>query len=600
MSFLGRLLPPWEGLPISIRSFFLCSLARGSIFVRCFFNDIMFKSFLKRKHRYQAIEPDEILIDAANLPAFDTSRLEGRIERPIGVQTFRSFLTMLILLSTVLVGQLVNLEVVRYGALAKRAEANSLTQNTIPATRGVITDRFGITIAKNVFLGEAFSSTTRAYPLGEIAANLVGYVSYPKRDQNGFWYQEDMQGVSGIEAALNERLAGKNGLKIAETDASGKTVSGSVVREAQAGEDIRLSIDADVQKELYTEIQHRSQTSGWRGGAGALIDIKTGELLALVSYPSYDPEVMSSGEPTQTVQAFLTDPRSPFLDRAISGLYTPGSVVKPFMATAALETHTISPEKQILSTGSISVPNPYDPAHPSVFKDWRVNGLVDMRHAIAVSSDVYFYEVGGGFEDQPGLGISAIEHYMRLFGFGEQTGVSIAGEEPGTIPDPEWKANNFDGESWFLGDTYHTAIGQYGFQITLIQLVRSVAAIANGGTLITPVVEAGQKGVATPIPVSDGNLEIVREGMRLCVTEGICQALAVSGVHVAGKTGTAEVGEHNEYRNSLVEGFFPYEHPRYAFAVVMERANAGALQGAPSVMGVVLSWLVAHKPDMIQ
>lgn len=554
---------------------------------------------MRKARRYQAIEPDEILIDAANLPAFDTTRLEGRIERPIGGKAFRGFLALVGVLGFFAIGQLVHLQILKYPAYALRAEANTLSSQELVADRGLITDRNGVLLAGNTE-GADEASTTREYPLGAAAANLIGYVSYPKRDQNGNWYQTDTEGVAGIEASDNARLAGTNGVKIAETDAAGQTVSGAIVRDPQSGSDIRLSIDADIEKELYAEIENRSESSGWRGGTGAIMDIQTGELLAVVSYPSYDPEVMSSGSPKDEVQKFLTDTRSPFLDRAVSGLYTPGSVVKPYMASAALEEHVISPDKQILSTGSISVPNPYDPSHPSIFKDWRANGWVDVRHAIAVSSDVYFYEVGGGYEDQPGLGISAIEKYMRAFGFGAQTGVALSGEEAGTIPDPEWKANNFNGEPWFLGDTYHTAIGQYGFQVTLMQLIRAVGSVANGGTLVTPVIEAGQKGATASVPVSAGNLEIVREGMRLCVTEGICAALANPGVHAAGKTGTAQVGAENQYTNSLVEGFFPYENPRYAFVVIMEQAKSGTAQGAPSVMGTVLQWLVANKPDMVK
>jgi penicillin-binding protein 2 len=557
------------------------------------------RSLLKRKRRYTAIEPDEILIDAQNLPEFDMSRLEGRIERPIGAGTFRAFFAVLGLLFIVLAGQLVYLQIFRYPALAARAEANSLNETTIVAARGLITDRNGKPLAENSGTTSP-EFATREYPLGAAAANLVGYVSYPKRDQNGYWYQDATEGVVGIESADNEKLSGQNGLQIAETDAAGGTVSGSIVREPQTGDDVRLSIDADVQKELYDEIENRSESSGWRGGTGAIMDVKTGELIAVASYPSFDPEVMSSGEPKSKVQSLLDDTRSPFLDRAVSGLYTPGSVVKPFMAAAALNAHVITPEKQILSTGSISVPNPYDPAHPSVFKDWRANGWVDARHAIAVSSDVYFYEVGGGFKDQPGLGISAIEAYMRDFGFGQKTGTALPNEVTGVIPDPEWKAENFDNEPWYLGDTYHTSIGQYGFKVTVMELIRAVASLANGGALVTPVIEAGQQGTETRVPLAEANLQVAREGMRLCVTEGICQALAVPGVHAAGKTGTAQIGAHNEYTNSLVEGFFPYENPRYAFVIVMEQANAGTLQGAPAVMGNVLAWLVAHKPDMVR
>jgi penicillin-binding protein 2 len=574
--------------------------------------------FLFKKKRYQEIEPDEILIDAANLPAFDVSRLEGKIERPVGRGVFRGFLAVTGLVGLIFIGALGNLQIREYKTLAARAEANRLDRSIIIADRGLITDRNGVVLAENAIastsaavssaaLASSSPSTTnqnsiipkvRVYPFGASTAVLLGYVSYPKADQNGYWYQDQTHGVVGIESLYDDALAGKNGLSIAETTATGKLVSGSIVRAPDAGADIHLSIDAGLQKKLYDTIAERSETSGWRGGAGVVMDIETGELVAIASYPSFDPEVMSLGQPKEAVAQYLTSSRSPFLDRAVSGLYTPGSVVKPFMATAALEEHVITPEKQILSTGSISVPNPYDPSKPSVFKDWRANGLVDVRHAIAVSSDVYFYEVGGGFQSQPGLGIARIEKYMRMFGFGAQTGTNLSGEQQGTIPDPEWKANVFDGERWFLGDTYHTAIGQYGFQVTLMQLVRGVGAIANGGTLVTPVIEAGTQGLKTNVPVSSGNLQIVREGMRLAVTEGIAQSLAVPGIHAAAKTGTAELGAHKEFTNSLVEGFFPYEHPRYAFAVVMEQAHAGTLQGAPAVMGQVLQWIAQNRPTM--
>ena len=298
------------------------------------------------------------------------------------------------------------------------------------------------------------------------------------------------------------------------------------------------------------------------------------------------------------MSAVLTDPRAPLLNRVLSGLYTPGSLVKPFVATIALENHVITPEKQILSTGSISVPNPYNPSKPSVFKDWKAHGWVDMRHALAVSSDVYFYEVGGGFQDQPGLGIAAIERGLRSFGIGELTGIALPGEVPGTIPNPEWKAENFDGERWLLGDTYITSIGQYGFQMTLLQLLRGVSSIASGGNLVTPQIEAGKTGTTKRVPVDDASLSVVRDGMRLAVTEGTAQALSVYGIKVSGKTGTAEIGARKEFTNSLVIGFFPSDHPKYAFAVVMERGKAGTLQGAPSVMHSVLEWIVAYRSVM--
>lgn len=555
--------------------------------------------FLTRKREYQAIEPDEILIDAANLPAFDTTRLEGKIEQPIATRTFASVFFLILLLLVVFSGQLVYLQIFEHDALIARAEENRLSHSSVPAERGLLLDRNGDVLAENVPGSTPTSTPERHYPLGDAASIILGYVSYPKQDQNGYWYQNITSGVSGVEQLWDEELAGSSGIRIAETDAKGNTVSGSVVRNAEAGEDIRLTLDAGVQKALHNAIQTRATEAGWRGGTGAIIEIETGEVIAIASYPSFNPEVMSKGEPEEEVQKFLNDSRSPFLDRAVSGLYTPGSVVKPFVALAALEESVISPNKQILSTGSISIPNPYEPEKPSIFKDWKAHGWVDMRHAIAVSSDVYFYAVGGGYKDQQGLGIAAIEKYMRLFGFGSPTGFAISGEESGVIPNPEWKAETFEGERWFLGNTYHTSIGQYGFQLTLMQLVRATAAIANGGVLHAPVINLGEKGEKTELQFAPEHLQIIKEGMRLAVTEGTASALAVPGVRVGGKTGTAEVGVRKEFVNSLVIGFFPYEKPKYAFAVAMERAKAGTGTGAPAVMGDVLRYLVENKKAMV-
>lgn len=564
----------------------------------------MFRKWGNRNRRkYQDIEPDEILIDAQNLPGYDARRLEGKIQEPIEASAFRGFVVCAFLIGIVFVGQLIKLQIVDTAALSARAEANRLEEHTIIADRGLITDRNGVPLAINTPTDMGFS--TRTYPLGAAAAHLIGYVSYPKRDSQGNWFKSDITGVAGVEQSLDTRLAGANGSEIKEVTATGDLASGSVIRAPREGETVQLSIDAGLEQELYDAIKATTDATSFTGGSGVIMDVTTGEVIALTSYPSFDPEVVASGTPSTLIRSYLTDPRAPFLDRAIAGLYTPGSVVKPFVAAAALEKGVITPEKQILSTGSISVPNPYNPSLPSIFKDWKAHGWVDMRHAIAVSSDVYFYEIGGGFTAagepyQPGLGISAIDDYLKRFGIATATGIPLAGEEGGTIPTPAWKAAQFNGERWFLGDTYHTAIGQYGFQTTPLQLARATAALANGGTLLTPTIERGRVGLGTSIGVSDQSLKVAREGMRLAVAPGgTAVALDVPGIEVAGKTGTAQVGVRNEYTNSVVIGFFPYAHPRYAFALVMERAKAGT-SGAPATMATVLQWIVAHRPEMAQ
>jgi penicillin-binding protein 2 len=273
------------------------------------------------------------------------------------------------------------------------------------------------------------------------------------------------------------------------------------------------------------------------------------------------------------------------------------------VALGALTESIISPEKQILSTGSISIQSPYDPNIKSVFTDWKAHGLVDMRTALAVSSNVYFYEVGGGFEGQRGLGITKLEKYYRMFGFGQTIPGDFFSGTSGIIPNPEWKKKNFKGEEWRLGDTYYTSIGQYGFQATPLQAARAVSAIANDGILLTPVITRSGQDEATgaeTIPIDKNNIEIVKEGMRQGVLMGTAKGLNIPQVEIAAKTGTAELGVSKEKVNSWVIGFFPYKNPRYAFAVTMEKGSRHNVIGALYVVRQFIEWMTVNAPEYIK
>ncbi|MFH1308406.1 MAG: penicillin-binding transpeptidase domain-containing protein, partial [Patescibacteria group bacterium] len=341
----------------------------------------------------------------------------------------------------------------------------------------------------------------------------------------------------------------------------------------------------------------------FQGGAGVIMNINNGEILSLVSYPEYDSQVLTNGEDREKITQFLNDQRKPFLNRAISGLYAPGSIIKPLIAVAALNENVITPEKQILSTGSISIPNPYFPDKFSVFKDWKAHGWVDMRHALAISSDVYFYEVGGGFENQKGLGISKIEKYAKLFGFGGYTSIDLLGEKNGIVPNPELhKETNPEDPVWRVGDTYNASIGQGNFQVTPIQMAVLVSSIANNGKLLKPHLK---KDSETVVLKDNSNIpqnyyQVVKEGMRMSVTEGTASALYIAPVKIAAKTGTAEVGGAKKYVNSWVIGFFPYENPKYAFAVVMEKGPYANLVGASAVMRQFFDWVSIYTPEYLK
>ncbi len=551
----------------------------------------------RRKKVHTEIQPDEILIDSSNSIDFDRDQFEGRMERPFNRRSFLFSGAMLTILCFLLLLRAGDLQIVHGATYMKQALQNQLSQKIVFADRGVITDRTGMPLAYNERSSTNDDFATRVYADLRGLAHIVGYAKAPAKDTTGVYYRDAFVGVDGAEKAYDQTLAGTNGMQLTETDAHGKVISESVTQAQQVGGQVTLSIDAKLTQGLYDAIAARADGSGFQGGAGVIIDVKTGEILALTSYPEVPLNALEQGD-SQALQAGTMDKRQPFLDRATSGLYAPGSIVKPIVAAAALTEGVISENKQILSTGSISIPNPYDPKHPSVFKDWRAQGWVDVRHAIAVSSDVYFYEVGGGFENQPGLGIDRLDKYFRMFGLGSDTGLAGYPEQTGNIPTAIWKAKNFPSDpTWRIGDTYHTAIGQYGMQVTPLQAARYAAAIANGGTLLTPTLLASSTPKGTTLAVSAQALQVVREGMRLGVTEGISGAVKFDFTHVAAKTGTAQVGQHNEYMNSWMIGFFPYEDPKYAYAVVLERGPAGTTSGSPAAVGQFLEWAHQNTPQ---
>lgn len=548
----------------------------------------------RRRNTEYELAPDEIFLDSSNLPDFDHTRLEGRLEQPIPRNTFLSLGIALGALFIVLLSQAVMLGIVKGETYATQSEKNRLRPEVIFAERGAILDRNGILLAWNEAGNEGFPLRKYRSPG---FSHVLGYVSYPEKDAKGHFYDTKIEGLAGVERAFNSRLAGVNGTLLVEEDARGTIASQGSIIAAKTGETLTLSIDARVQEAFAEAIKELADKIPFKGGAGMLMDVRTGELLALVSYPEYDSNILSSGIERNIIDSYNKDAREPYLDRPVSGLYTPGSIVKPMIAAGAFNDGIISPDKAIVSTGALIVPNPYDPSKPTIFKDWKAHGATDMRHAIAVSSDVYFYTIGGGFGDQKGMGIERLDHWYEAFGFTSPTGIEIAGENKGFIPTPVWKEKTL-GEPWRIGNTYHTAIGQYAMQITPLEAIRAVAAIANNGKLVKPTLIKDAPVQGETVAINPEGLRIAREGMRLGVTEGTSVGLnALSYVKAAGKTGTAQLGFKNEHYNSWAVGFFPYDNPKYAYAVVMEKGPAGNATGGIYVMSQVFSKLRQTAPE---
>lgn len=494
-----------------------------------------------RGDRYKEIAPDEIFLDSSNLPNFDTSQLEGRLEKPISKITITVLYGVFLLLFVIAAGKTWTLQVLEGEAFAIQSADNRLRHSLLFSERGVIYDRNGVELAWNT-ASSSDEFARRKYIKKPGFSHVLGYVTYPHKDDAGFYYQTEYIGTDGAERSLNGILSGENGVKVVEINALDIVQSESVITLPQDGRNVELSIDARIQERLYELIGETARRSGFFAGAGVIMNIATGEIIAMASYPEFDSNVLAEGAPAGTIADYVRDTRKPFLNRVTNGLYTPGSIVKPYVAIGALVEGIIKPEEKILSTGSISIPNPFFPDQPSIFRDWKEHGWLTMKEAIGDSSNVYFFKIGGGYEERSGLGILNIEKYVRLFGLGEYTNIDLPSEERGVIPNPAWKAEHFEGDQWRIGDTYNTAIGQYGFQVTPLQMVRAVSAIANGGILIEPIIHQGASTQKIKLDIKEEHFKVVQEGMRYAVTGGTAAGLWFPQFHIAAKTGTAEVG----------------------------------------------------------
>jgi penicillin-binding protein 2 len=560
--------------------------------------------FKKVKRKNTELFLDEVFLDSLNTPNFDQQQFEGRIEQPIKKYIPTILGGLFLCIAILFAGRLYALQLKDGEQYYELSVRNSLDRDILFAERGIIQDRNGVLLAWNERKEDGGDFAERRYTTDPGFGVLLGYVSYPQKDKAGFYWKKEFEGITGIEKDFNHSINGINGEKIIERNVMGEVISENTVNQPDHGQTLTLTIDAGLQKKAYEAMVDLSGRIGYQGGAVAMMDIHTGELLALTSYPEYDPNILSSGDDSAAITALFQSERKPFLNRALGGLYSPGSIVKPFVALAALHEGIIGEYTQFYSDGTLEVVSPYDPNVVSVFRDWQDEpvGWTNVRKALAESVNNFFYIIGGGYAGQEGLGITRIEKYVKVFGIGSKTDIALSGEIGGVVPNPEWKAKIFDGDIWRLGDTYNTTIGQYGFQVTPIQMLRAVASLANGEKLLTPFIvfeQDAEEGASLGEEFSPEHIKIVQEGMRRVVTEGTGGFLNVSHVNVAAKTGTAQTGPKNSLVNSWVIGFFPYEEPKYAFVVMMERGPSEGEISASFVMRQILDWMYYERPEYL-
>lgn len=518
---------------------------------------------------------------------------EGHLRQSVSVRQLRLLGFLFVLAMTVLVFRVGYLQIAEGGKYADISVNNTFDRVSVFPVRGDITDRNGKLLAWNV--GDANDQVPLRHYRGEGFSSLLGFVRYPRKDTHGKYYHRETSGVGGAEELYDYELAGSSGSLVREKNASGSVMSELYINTPVEGGDVQLSVDADVQEMFYTAVKRVAEEREFKGGGGVLMDNRTGEIIALVSYPDFDSNVLTNYPESERGTYFSEQDGGVFINRAVSGLYTPGSTVKPFFAAAALEEEIVSPSDTIVSNGFITIRNPYDPDIVYTYKDWKAHGPLNIQEAIAWSSNVFFYHIGGGYGEMTrGLGIDRLHFYAGVFGLDRPTQLGVFAEPRGIMPNPKWKKEWYD-ETWRVGDTYNTVIGQYAFQVTPLQMARAMAALANNGYILEPHFERGRQSERIKINVSDANLGIVRGGMRRTVTEGTAKVLNTREYELAVKTGTAQIGNEGLV-NSLLIGFFPYQNPMYTFVIVMER---GEQDGAIAAAKLFFDVLVEKAPSYV-
>ena len=405
----------------------------------------------------------------------------------------------------------------------------------------------------------------RDYLTGYDLAHVMGYVS-----------GDTSTGEAGVEKQYNDVLKEIPGEINREKDVHGNMVKEEVIKPAQSGNNLVLNIDYDLQEKAAYFLASAVDGFSAKGGSVVAVNPKTGEVLAMVSYPSYDNNMFSRDLTKKEFNDLLKNPKTSFFDRSISGAYPTGSTLKPFIAVAALEQGIITPEQSIYCPAQIELKD------GTAKKDWTFHGWTDLKKAIAESVDTYFYMVGGGYKDFVGLGIAKISPYLAKFGFGKATNIDLPQETVGLIPDPDWKEAQ-TGTSWYPGDTYNISIGQGYFKATPLQLTMATASIANGGKLMEPhvvksILDNNNQTIKTIDPkvtsqnfVSLSAINSVREGMRETVLSpaGTARSLQQLPVSSAAKTGTAQTGKNFVYHN-WISVFAPYDDPQIVLTVLAD------------------------------
>jgi penicillin-binding protein 2 len=449
----------------------------------------------------------------------------------------------------------------------------------------------------------------RHYPYAELASHVIGYVgrineaemkSLPIAEYRGSTHV----GKIGIETTYETELHGKTGYAEIETNVQARAINTVNSVPPVPGENLYLSLDIDLQKTAYDALD------GFNGAVVA-IDVKTGGVLVFASRPGFDPNPFVIGIANDAYQALQSSENQPLYNRALRGLYPPGSTIKPFIALAGLEYNAINAEHKLFCPGFYQLPNV---SHH--YRDWKKggHGSVNMSEAITQSCDVYFYSLASM------LGIDRMHNFLQHFGFGEKSGIDLAGEKQGLLPSREWKRNQRN-QSWYPGETLITGIGQGYLQVTPIQLAKAVATLANKGKVViptlvkntTPAAELGMKSPESDITIKSEHINTIISAMVNVIHDPHGTAKGISkniNYQIAGKTGTAQVfnikqdAKYNENEidfklrdHALFISFAPADDPKIAVAVIVENGGHGGSVAAPIAGQVIKQFLGGNNEN---
>lgn len=419
-------------------------------------------------------------------------------------------------------------------------------------------------------------------------------------------------GKQGIEVQYEKYLRGQPGENQVEIDASGKILKVLGQKSSIPGNGLVLNLDLEMQKKIYESL---TKNNSKVRAAVVVMNPKTGEILALLSLPGFDNNLFAHGISQSEYQKLINDPLKPFLNRAISGQYPPGSTVKPLVAAAALNEGVVNENTVIVDRGLLVIPNQFDPTIAYNFVGWKLSGLgpMNVRSAIAQSSDIYFYTVAGGYPTSQidGLGVEKLAEYYRKFGMGNVTEIDLPGEKTGVVADPEWKAKAFADDPimkrWYLGDTYHIGIGQGDMLSTPLQVTFGTSVIANNGVGMKPKVLKkvvsknnepvfiNEQEILVEKFLPDNILKIVQEGMRETILSGSGRQLNSLSITSAGKTGTSQFdGSDPSRTHAWFTAYAPFEDPQIVITVLVEAGGEGHAAAVP-VARDTLEWWAKNR-----